>query len=130
MMHVLAVLALALSIQAEEVGYIVGLYSAKERVGGGRTLLLKLDGKPIAKLRHPTYHRVAVRPGVYEVAIGDSGTRILCHVIAGEFCYVRATTTEKDRKVEVELISPEQAWRELPKTMPVESGQVFVANSK
>ena len=126
MKTVLGMLALALSIQSADVGYIVGLYSQKDRPGVGETLSLRVDGKQVAKLRFPTYYRVAVPPGAYEITIGSSEKQILCHVIAGEFCYVRARTKADGKQVEVDLISPEQAWRELPKTYPIESGQVLM----
>ena len=46
----------------------------------------------MARLRFPTYYRVAVPPGVYNVTFaetsgGDRRLPILCHLIAGETCY-------------------------------------------
>jgi hypothetical protein len=122
----LMVAAAALSAQASDIAYIVGMYSAKERPGLGGHFLMKVDGKKIAKLRYPTYYRLEVPPGVYNVTMDDKDRPpILCHLAAGEICYIRARTVGIESRAEVDLISPEQAWVQLRNLIPLEKEKVY-----
>lgn len=121
-----------LSSYAAETAYIVGMYSAKERRGLGRHFTMKVDGKRIAKLRFPTYYRLPVPPGVYNVSLEKDGPDekdrpiILCHLIAGESCYVRAKTVGIEDRAEVELISPHVAAVELQNLLPLEQERIHM----
>ncbi len=129
----LASLALAsvLFMQAADPAYIVGLYPSKESRGLGPQFTLRVDGKNVARLRFPTYYRVAVPPGVYNVTFaetsgGDRRLPILCHLIAGETCYIRVRTFGKEDRPEVELLPPSQAWLDLRNLIPLEKERVYL----
>ena len=62
--------ALAL-VQAADTAYIVGMYSSKDTRGLGGRFLMKVDDKKVASLRYPTYYRLEVPPGVYNVTMDD-----------------------------------------------------------
>jgi hypothetical protein len=104
----------AMTARAADMAYIVPMYSQKERPGLGGYFLLKVDGKRVAKLRYPTYYSLEVPPGVYDITMDDKDrVPILCHLIAGESCYIRARLTGRDNLREVDLISSHQAAVEL-----------------
>lgn len=109
----------------------MGMYSAKERRGIGGHFLMKVDGKRVAKLRYPTYYRLEVPPGVYSVTFDDKAEPpILCHLIAGESCYIRARLTGSEDRREVALISPEQAAKQLQQLLPLEKEHVYLETWK
>ena len=123
----LLVIGTVLSSYAADTAYIVGMYSAKERRGLGRHFTMKVDGKRVAKLRFPTYYRLAVPPGVYNVTLDERDRpTILCHLIAGESCYVRVKTVGIEDRAEVELISPHLAAVELQTLLPLEQERIYV----
>jgi hypothetical protein len=123
----LAIVALVSAAQAAETGYIVTMYSAKESPGLGGYFEVRVDGKKVARLRYGTYFRLAVPPGAYTVTMdAESKSPILCYLIAGESCYVRARTVGKENRREVDLVSPEEAGRQLRNTIPLEKEKVFV----
>lgn len=125
-MFLIAIVVL-LAADAADVGYIVGMYSTKEHRGLGGHFIMSVNGRKVAKLRYPTYYRLEVPKGVYNVKLdGEKSPGILCHVIAGESCFVRARTVGSDRRREVQLISPEQAAVELGKLLPLEIEAVYV----
>src|SRR5262245_53047082 len=121
------VFAGALAANAAGSAYIVGMYSVKERRGIGGYFLIKVDGKRVAKLRYPTYYRLEVPPGVYSITFDDKAEPpILCHLIAGESCYIRARLTGNADRREVALISPEQAAKQLQQLLPLEKEHVYL----
>ncbi len=121
------VVGTVLSSYAAETAYIVGMYTAKERRGLGKHFIMKVDGKRIAKLRFPTYYRLAVPPGVYNVTLDErERPTILCHLIPGESCYVRVKTVGIEDRAEVELISPHVAAVELQALLPLEQERIYV----
>jgi hypothetical protein len=125
----LALLAIGvvLSSYAADTAYIVGMYSKKERRGLSRHFTMKVDGKKIARLRFPTYYRIAVPPGVYNVTLDEKDRpTILCHLIAGESCYVRVKTVGAEDRAEVELISPHLAAVELQTLLPLEQERIHM----
>ena len=125
----LALLSLVplLLAEAPETAHIVGMYSEKSRPGLGGHFLMKVDGKKVANLRYPTYYRLTVPPGVYDISLEDKDQPpILCHLIAGESCYVRARTTGPNALREVALISPHEAAVQLQKLLPLENEKVYI----
>ncbi len=117
-------LAAALLSRAADPGFIVGMYSVKERPGLGGHFLFKINGKPVAKIRYPTYYRLDVRPGFYTISV-DDGPPIFCHVISGESCHVRMRVVGRDGRREVEMLTSHQAALELQKVMPLEKEHVL-----
>ena len=90
---------------------------------------MKVDGRKVAKLRYPTYYRLEVPPGVYDITLDEDDkdrTPILCHLIAGESCFVRAKVTGRDNVREVNLISPHEAALELQKLLPLEQEKIYI----
>jgi hypothetical protein len=112
---------------AADSGYIVAMYSAKETRGLGGYFDVSVDGKKVARLRYGTYFRLAVPPGAYEVTMdAPSKSHMLCHLIAGETCYVRARLVGKENRREADLVSPEEAGRQLRNTIPLEKEKVYM----
>ena len=111
----------------DSAGYIVAMYSAKDTRGLGGYFELSVDGRKIAKLRYPTYFRLAVPPGAYTVTMdATSKSTVLCHVIAGESCYVRARMVGKENRREFDLVSPEEGGRQLRNAIPLEKEKVYM----
>lgn len=111
----------------DSVGYIVAMYSAKDTRGLGGYFELSVDGRKVAKLRYPTYFRLAVPPGAYTVTMDAvSKSTVLCHVIAGESCYVRARMVGTENRREFDLVSPEEAGRQLRNTFQLEKEKVYM----
>lgn len=124
------IVAAALIANAAGGAYIVGMYSIKERRGIGGYFLMKVDGKKVAKLRYPTYYRLEVPPGVYTVTFDDKAEPpILCHLIAGESCYIRALLTGNNGR-DVALISPQEAAKQLQQLLPLEREHVYLETWK
>ena len=122
----LAFAALAM-VQAADTAYIVGMYSSKDTRGLGGRFLMKVDDKKVASLRYPTYYRLEVPPGVYNVSMDDKDRPpILCHLIAGESCYIRARLVGRDNSPEVNLISPHEAAVELQRLLPIEQEKIYM----
>ena len=120
-------LAAVLSMQAADTAYIVGMYSEKERRGLGGHFLMKVDGKKVANLRYPTYYRLEVPPGVYNITMDDKDQLpILCHLIAGESCYIRARLIGQNNIREVHLISPHDAAVQLQRLLPIEQEKIYI----
>jgi hypothetical protein len=106
---------------------IVLMYSAKDTHGLGGYFEVSIDGRRVAKLRYPTYVRLAVPPGAYTVTMdAPSRSPVLCHVIAGESCYVRARMIGNENRREFDLVSPEEAFRQLRNTIPLEKEKVYL----
>ena len=122
-------LAAAILSQAAEPGFIVGMYTAKDRPGLGGHFLFKINGKPVAKIRFPTYYRADVQPGFYTVTVDDKPP-IFCHVISGESCHIRMRTIGNEGRREVELLTSEKAALELQKLMPLEREHVLASPMK
>ena len=122
-------IAAAILSRAAEPGFIVGMYSAKERPGLGGHFLFKINGKPVAKIRFPTYYRADVQPGFYSVTVDDKPP-IVCHVISGESCHIRMRTLGKEGRRDVELLTSEKAALELQKVMPLEREHVLASPLK
>ena len=127
----LAILTLAAAIlsQAAEPGFIVGMYSVKERPGLGGHFLFKISGKPVAKIRFPTYYRLDVPPGFYSVTVDDKPP-IFCHVISGESCHIGMRTLGQEGRREVELLTSDKAALELQKVMPLEREHILASPLK
>ena len=126
-----AITAFEIATAASPVGYIVAMYSAKDTRGLGGYFEVTVDGTRVAKLRYGTYYRLAVPPGAYTVTMdAPSTSTMLCHVIAGESCYVRARMVGKNNAREAALVSPEEAARQLRNTIPLEPEKVFVRDWK
>jgi hypothetical protein len=125
-------LLISLAATAGEVGYIVTMYSAKDTPGLGGHFTVTVDGRKVARLRYPTYYRLPVPPGTYTVTIEDAPTAmpILCNLIAGETCYVRARHVGKENRREAALLAPEEAYRELRKTFLLENEHIFLREWK
>ena len=87
---------------------------------------MKVDGKPVAKLVYPRYFRLSVPPGVYDVAL--AGKTFLCHLVAGESCYVRVKVVE--RRPVADLLSFNAAAIELQKVQPLDREKVIVGTWK
>jgi hypothetical protein len=127
MKFAIAALGTILAAQAADTAYIVGMYSEKERRGLGGRFLMKVDGKKVASLRYPTYYRLEVPPGVYNITMDDKDRPpILCHLIAGESCYIRARLVGHDNVREVHLISPHEAAVQLQKLLPIEQESIYI----
>lgn len=127
----LVLLLAALANAASPEGYIVAMYSAKDTRGLGGYFEVSVDGRKVAKLRYGTYFRFPVRPGAYTVTMdAPSKSPMLCHVIAGESCYIRARMVGKDNVREVSLVSPEEGARQLRNTIPLEKEKVFLQEWK
>ena len=121
------VCAAAISYAGDSSGYIVAMYSSKDTRGLGGYFEVSVDGRKVAKLRYPTYFRLAVPPGAYTVTMdATSKSPVLCHVIAGESCYVRARTVGKENRREFDLVSPEEAGRQLRNTFQLEKEKVYM----
>jgi hypothetical protein len=113
--------------RAADHGYLVAMYSAKETRGLGGYFEVRVDGKKVARLRYGTYFRLAVPPGAYQVTMDAPSTSLmLCHVISGESCYVRARLVGKENRREADLVSPEEAGRQLRNTIPLEKEKVYM----
>lgn len=113
--------------EADPRGYIVTMYSAKDTRGLGGYFDVSVDGKKVAKLRYATYFRLAVPPGAYTVTMdAPSLAPVLCHLVAGESCYVRARMTGKGNRREFSLVSPEEGARQLGNTIPLEKEKVRI----
>lgn len=126
-----ALLPLVLAAAEPPVGYIVAMYASKETRGLGGYFEVTVDGRKVAKLRYGTYYRLAVPPGAYTVTMdAPSKSPMLCHVIAGESCYVRARVTGKDDRREADLVSPEEGARQLRSTIPLEPEKILVREWK
>jgi hypothetical protein len=128
-------LLFSLAANAQNVGYIVAMYSAKETRGLGGYFNVIVDGRKVARLRYGTYYRLSVPPGAYSVTMDAPSKRvILCNVIAGESCYVQARQIGKgdgkDSTREVDLVSPEEAYRQLRNTIPLENEKIFIREWK
>jgi hypothetical protein len=103
------------------------MYSAKETRGLGGYFELRVDGKKVAKLRYGTYFRLAAPAGAYTITMdATSKSAVLCHVIAGESCYVRARLVGKENRREFDLVSPEEGGRQLRNTIPLEKEKVYM----
>jgi hypothetical protein len=124
-------LLISLAAHAAEVGYIVTMYSAKDTPGLGGFFTVTVDGRKVAKLRYPTYYRLPVPPGAYTITMdAPTATPILCNLIAGETCYVRARKVGKENRREAALISPEEAYRELRKTFLLDNEHIYMREWK
>lgn len=124
-------LLFASCLWADGPAYIVALYSEKQERGLSREFLFRIDGIKAAKLRYPAYYRLAVPPGVYTATVdGVNKPPIVCHAIAGEVCYFRIRTIGREGKPEADLISPEQAWRQLATAIPIDKEKVLLKNWK
>lgn len=124
-----ALLSLASLLLAEAPGtaHIVGMYPEKSKPGLGGNFLMKVDGRKVANLRYLTYHRLTVPPGVYDISMDvKDQTPILCHLIAGESCYIRARTVGHEAVREVALISPHEAAVQLQKLLPLENERIYI----
>jgi hypothetical protein len=126
---VILTVAAAILSQAAEPGFIVGMYSVKERPGLGGHFLFQVNGKPLAKIRFPTYYRLDVQPGFYTVTVDDKPP-IFCHVISGESCHIRMQTIGKEGRREVELLTSDKAALELQKVMPLEREYILASPLK
>ena len=130
-MKAVLALFLALSTQAQNLGYIVTMYSAKDTRGLGGYFNVVVDGRKVARLRYGTYYRLPVPPGAYSVTMdAPSKHVILCNLIAGESCYVRARQVGQANVREVDLVSPDEAFRQLRNTIPLENEKIFVRQWK
>ena len=127
-LSLLFLVVLLTTASAADPGYIVTMYSSKETRGLGGYFEVKVSGKRVARLRYGTYFRLAVPPGAYEVTMDEavSKSTILCHLIAGESCYVRARMVGKENRREVDLVSPEEGGRQLRNTIPLEKEKVYM----
>ena len=126
-----AAITSVLTAHAEDAAYIVTMYSSKETRGLGGYFEVNVDGKKVAKLRYPTYFRLAVPPGAYTVTMAAAnGSPVLCHVIAGESCYVRARLVGKENRREFHLVSPEEAGRQLRNTFALEREKIYMDSWK
>lgn len=114
-------------VQAAETAYIVGMYSSKDTRGLGGWFLMKVDGRKVASLRYPTYYRLEVPPGVYNITMDEKDRPpILCHLIAGESCYIRARLVGRENSPEVHLMSPHEAAVELQRLLPIEQEKIYL----
>src|SRR3712207_2943817 len=102
------------------------MHSVKERPGLGRHFLFKVNGKPVAKIRFPTYYRLDVQPGFYTITVDDKPP-IFCHVISGESCHIQMRSIGPESRREVELLTSEKAALELQKVMPLEREHILGA---
>jgi hypothetical protein len=124
---ILLTMAAALITQAADLASIFAMYSSKGQKGLGPRLTLKIDGRKVARLRFPTYYRIDVPPGVYAITMDESDKApIICHLIAGETCYIRARTVGKQDRAEVELLSPTQASEDIRRVIPLEPEHVYL----
>ena len=107
--------------------FIVAMHSGSTRPRTGGDFVFRVNGNKVAKLRFPTYFRLRVPPGVYSITLDEPASKLMvCHVIAGESCYVRAKRAGSGEPARIDLISFTEAAVELQNLIPLEPEKIYI----